>query len=242
MRCRVQWAMLAVVLLTSAGRLQAGETLKDTAYSGSAGIVASIPSAGTLQETTTSHSPFEGEFGPTLPPIGYVKFCATGQTECKTKGGNLTSIIMTQSLWKQLNLVNHDANTTIVPTSDQQLYGEAERWAYPKDKGDCEDFVLLKKRKLVQLGFAPGALLITVVRDEHGRGHAVLSVTTDGGDYVLDNRRDNILRWSETHYTFLERQSHSDPMQWVALQKQDTHPVEIVFVRLSAVASGRTHH
>jgi predicted transglutaminase-like cysteine proteinase len=102
--------------------------------------------------------------------------------------------------------------------------------------------VLLKKRRLVELGFAPGALLITVVRDEHSRGHAVLSVTTDGGDFVLDNRRDGILRWNETHYTFLERQSHDNPMQWVTLQKQDAFPAETVFVRLPAVASGQVHH
>ena len=34
------------------------------------------------------------------------------------------------------------------PMTDQDLYGRDEVWAYPADAGDCEDFVLLKRKKL----------------------------------------------------------------------------------------------
>ena len=51
----------------------------------------------------------------------------------------------------------------------------------------------------------------------------MLTVTTAGGDFVLDNRRNEILRWSDTHYTYLKRQSPSDPRQWVALMKEKTN-------------------
>ena len=110
----------------------------------------------------------------------------------------------------------------IAPISDQDLYGEPERWVYPTDAGDCEDYLLLKKRYLEGLGFPPEALLITVVLDEKTEGHAVLTVTTDGGDFILDNRRNDVLRWSDVNYTFLKRQSHSNPAQWMALVKQPT--------------------
>ena len=64
-----------------------------------------------------------------------------------------------------------------------------------------------------------------MVLDEKNEGHAVLTVSTDGGDFILDNRRSDVLRWSDTDYTFLKRQSHSDPVQWVALVKQPSPTV-----------------
>jgi predicted transglutaminase-like cysteine proteinase len=165
---------------------------------------------------------FEDEFGKTLPPIGYVQFCVNNQGECKSTGGKNDRLAMSPQRWNVIYQVNTYVNGTIAPVSDQDLYGEPERWTYPTNAGDCEDYVLLKKRYLEGLGFAAEALLITVVLDEKGEGHAVLSVTTDNGDFVLDNRRNDVLRWNRTNYTFLKRQSHSDPLQWVALVKKET--------------------
>ena len=54
--------------------------------------------------------------------------------------------------------------------------------------GDCEDYVLLKRRMLIQSGWPREALLVTVVRNERDEGHAVLTVTSDKGDYILDMR------------------------------------------------------
>ena len=45
----------------------------------------------------------------------------------------------------------------------------------------------------MQSGWPREALLVTVVRDEKDEGHAVLTVTTDKGDYILDNQNKNIL-------------------------------------------------
>jgi Bacterial transglutaminase-like cysteine proteinase BTLCP len=49
------------------------------------------------------------------------------------------------------------------------------------------------------------------------RHHAVLTVTADKGDYVLDNQREDILLWSETGYGFIKHQSQSNPNVWVSL-------------------------
>jgi predicted transglutaminase-like cysteine proteinase len=63
-----------------------------------------------------------------------------------------------------------------------------------------------------------GSLLITVVRQRNGDGHAVLTVLTDRGDLVLDNLEPHILVWSETGYQYLKRQSEFDAGAWVAIQ------------------------
>ncbi|WP_163609120.1 transglutaminase-like cysteine peptidase, partial [Klebsiella pneumoniae] len=91
-------------------------------------------------------------------------------------------------------------------------------WTYPVDgKGDCEDLVLEKKRRLIALGVPREALLITVVRDLNGDGHAILTVVTDRGDYVLDNFSNEVKLWHETGYRFIKRQAQTDANQWVSL-------------------------
>src|SRR5216684_4346526 len=82
---------------------------------------------------------------------------------------------------------------------------------------DCEDYVLLKRRMLMEAGWPREALLITVVRETSGDGHAVLTVRTDRGDFVLDNQNAAIVLWSESGYRFVKRQSQSDPNIWVSL-------------------------
>ena len=97
-------------------------------------------------------------------------------------------------------------------------WGVVERWNYPDDGyGDCEDYVLLKRKLLLQAAWPRQALLITVVRDRNGDGHAVLTVKTDKGEFILDNQNPEILLWSETGYHFVKRQSQSDPNLWIGL-------------------------
>jgi predicted transglutaminase-like cysteine proteinase len=84
--------------------------------------------------------------------------------------------------------------------------------------------VLLKRRMLMQAGWPREALLITVVRDKRGDGHAVLTVKSDKGEYILDNQIDQILLWSETGYRFVKRQSQADPNVWVSLGEPRTAP------------------
>lgn len=167
-----------------------------------------------LASPAAVHAP---AFGVTLPPIGYVQFCARYKAECREtgRGGQLAEL--TERNWSQIVEVNSFVNAKIAPATDQELYDTVERWEYPSSAGDCEDYVLLKKRYLEGLGFPAESLLITVVLDENGDGHAVLMVSTDGGDFILDNRRNTVLRWSETGYTYLKRQSQTNPRIWVSM-------------------------
>jgi predicted transglutaminase-like cysteine proteinase len=160
---------------------------------------------------------FAPAYGKALPPFGYIDFCARHPADCRPLGGSKAKVQLTDERWQVLRNVNSFVNDKIRPAHDIDLYGVPEYWAYPTDAGDCEDYVLLKKRYLEGLGFPAETLLITVVVEEHGGGHAVLIVRTSAGDLVLDNRRDDIMRWSDTGYYFLKRQSQEHPLRWIAL-------------------------
>jgi predicted transglutaminase-like cysteine proteinase len=151
-------------------------------------------------------------------PIGWVEFCVEYKPECVTKPSEARDVVLTPKAWTDLVRVNAWANENIKPMTDMDHWGVVERWNYPDDGyGDCEDYVLLKRRMLMKAGWPREALLITVVRDKHGDGHAVLTVKTNKGEYILDNQASEILLWSQTGYQFVKRQSQSDPNVWVAL-------------------------
>ncbi|MGH6875117.1 MAG: transglutaminase-like cysteine peptidase [Aestuariivirgaceae bacterium] len=186
------------------------------------GLLAMAPAAHAVEssaQTPAKERAFATIYGKTLPPIGFVEFCARDKKHCVSSNSPARRLVLTEAHWKQLQRVNVLVNSSIAPVSDLELYAVPERWDYPVDAGDCEDYVLLKKRKLEDLDFPSHALLITVVLDEAGEGHAVLTVSTDQGDFVLDNRRNAIIRWTETRYRFLKRQSQDDPRLWVALSE-----------------------
>lgn len=152
--------------------------------------------------------------GVAAPPIGYVQFCAAYPADCRGEKDVNQVVTLTQAVWNQLNQINTAVNTAVLPATDMEIYGVLERWDYPKLAGDCEDYVLEKRRELMRSGWPESALLITVVRDETGSGHAVLTARTNRGDVVLDNKTDRILVWTDTSYTYLKRQSTRDPNTW----------------------------
>jgi predicted transglutaminase-like cysteine proteinase len=151
-------------------------------------------------------------------PIGWIEFCADHVKECETRPVEARDVVLTATAWRDLTRINKWVNDAVRPMTDLEHWGLVERWSYPDDGyGDCEDYVLLKRRMLMQAGWPRQALLITVVRDKRGDGHAVLTVKTDQGELILDNQNEEILIWSETGYRFVKRQSQNDPNVWVAL-------------------------
>lgn len=156
-------------------------------------------------------------FGRTLPPVGFVKFCGRRPEACAMRTAGAVRPALTARQWELVSRVNVFVNADVKPASDEEVYREAEHWDYPKTRGDCEDYALLKQRYLEALGLPRSALLLTVVLDDRKDGHAVLTLATSEGDFILDNRRDGVRRWSDTDYTFLKRQSQADPRDWVAL-------------------------
>ncbi|MEO0542588.1 MAG: transglutaminase-like cysteine peptidase [Pseudomonadota bacterium] len=165
--------------------------------------------------------------GRTTQPVGHYEFCRNAPRECRSiryAGPHDLS----RDDWQTMVSINNKINSAVIPKTDMQIWGREELWSYPTSVGDCEDFVLLKRHLLIQRGFSEANLLITVVRQRNGEGHAVLTVRTDHGDFILDNLTSEIKAWEDTPYTFLKRQSSKHAGRWVTISD---HRLNIASVR-----------
>lgn len=170
-------------------------------------------------------SPFMRVFGPTDPPYAFWRFCDEFPADCARKRAVDPRFEVSNDRMAELELVNTRINHAIEPVTDLELYGISDYWTLPKNgKGDCEDYALQKRHDLIEAGWPASALLVTVVLDEHNDGHAVLTARTTDGDFVLDNKTDEIRVWHKTAYRFVMRQSFLDPKAWVALDPAQTAP------------------
>jgi predicted transglutaminase-like cysteine proteinase len=163
----------------------------------------------------------EGKAGPTP---AWIKFCERLPQECAVDVSEPDMIALDQQIWSTIVRINEEVNGTILSVADQDHWGVEDRWDYPDDGlGDCEDIQLLKRKLLVEADLPRRALRMTVANDEQGAGHAVLMVRTDFGDLILDNKRDAVLPWQETGYSYVKREG-ADSLEWVWLGDQ-TAPV-----------------
>ena len=151
-------------------------------------------------------------------PIGASVFCKSHRGDCGVNRNVVEVMPLDEKRWTQLVDTNNLINTAITPVTDVEYYHEDEVWAYPTDGfGDCEDYALAKRKALIADGWNPSTLLMTVVREQDGDGHAVLMVRTDRGDLVLDNQDGRVLVWNQTPYQYLKRQSQADASRWIDL-------------------------
>jgi predicted transglutaminase-like cysteine proteinase len=136
----------------------------------------------------------------------FAGFMAFHAAPAAAKAGG--QVVLNADRMAQLQQVNSYVNNTVAEVSDMEQYGRDDVWALPiNGKGDCEDFALLKRKLLVQRGWPAWALSIAVGTTSQGEAHAVLTVATDKGEYVLDNLTSSILTSSQTGHVFHSRQS-----------------------------------
>lgn len=178
----------------------------------------SFATAGRAEEINLKSS-YEASGGPTSVPYGWVDFCHRQPQECSQTPLSPVDVSLTKDNWLALNKVNRMVNQTIVPISNYDHWGTMlDHWDYPTDgKGDCKIYALWKRKLLMDAGFPRQALLMTIVRDENGEGHTILTVRTDHGDFILDNMRQEIRAWDDTGYQFYKRQSQQNPNIWVSI-------------------------
>ena len=155
--------------------------------------------------------------GRTTQPIGHYEFCQREPEECRQKTAKRQPVELTRKLWAAMIDINNAVNASVTPRTDAEMWGKEEVWSYPTNIGDCEDYALEKRRRLMALGVPAGDLLMTVARQRNGDGHAVLTVRTSRGEFILDNLEPRVLAWSETEYTYLKRQSERNSGAWVAV-------------------------
>ena len=132
------------------------------------------------------------------------------------------TIQLTPKTWAQINEINLRINRSIAQRTDLEIYGRDEVWATPLEDGqrfgDCEDFVLEKRRALIAEGFPPKALSIAVVLTPRNERHAVLLVNGEAGEYVLDNMNSWVTPWDKTQYRWRERQVAGSANHWAGVQ------------------------
>jgi len=179
-----------------------------------AGIVASVPQAAAAPARAT----YATAGARTSVPYGWVDFCNRYSTECDVQGLDAVDIDLTPAALSDIERVNRKVNMAVQPVTDMDHWGVVDRWDYPLDgKGDCEDYALLKRKILMLDGYPRQALLVTVVKDHEGEGHAILTIKTNQGEFVLDNLDDRVLPWADTGYRFIKRQSQEDPNLWQSI-------------------------
>ncbi|MCI4678657.1 transglutaminase-like cysteine peptidase [Rhodoblastus acidophilus] len=156
--------------------------------------------------------------GETSIPYGWIDFCQRQPQECSQPVLPSRDVKLDAATWRALNHINAQVNAAIEPVSNYDHWGTMlDHWDYPTDgKGDCKIYALYKRKLLIDRGFPRQALLMTIVRDHEGEGHAILTVKTDHGDFILDNLTNKIRPWTATGYRFLKRQSQEDPNVWVS--------------------------
>jgi predicted transglutaminase-like cysteine proteinase len=168
---------------------------------------------------------FVRSVGRAAPTRAWTQFCKRQPDECRVDRSQPSRISLSPEILRTLASVNRHVNATILAVTDQEHWGVLDRWDYPDDGlGDCEDIQLLKRRLLIKAGLPQRALRMTVVIDDQGEGHAVLMALTDRGDYILDNKRDAVLLWSRTGYTYLRREG-TDGRAWIALDDRQAPAV-----------------
>lgn len=155
----------------------------------------------------------------TSVPYGWLDFCGRRPEECNGQPLPAVDARLTAESWKMLDRINRQVNAAIIPVSNLDHWGTIlDHWDYPVDgKGDCKIYALYKRKLLLDEGFPRQALLMTIVRDLNDEGHAILTVKTDHGEFVLDNLSNEIRPWNDTGYRFVKRQSQEDPNVWISI-------------------------
>ncbi|MBC7280685.1 transglutaminase-like cysteine peptidase [Hoeflea sp.] len=149
----------------------------------------------------------------TTRPYGHVEYCSRKPSDCRSRS---TRSQLPPARLDVLRGVNVSVNRAIKPVSDQVAFGRKEYWTSKARAGDCEDFALAKRARLLSKGFKPSQLLLTMGHNGT-EPHAVLVVRTRDGDYVLDNLDDEVTPVQSARVNFLKIQSPDHGGQWLRI-------------------------
>lgn len=144
-------------------------------------------------------------------PEGFDGICGRYGWACRSGHSGTTD----QAALQIATRINASVNREIRAQTDQSNYGVPERWTLPYNgRGDCEDFALLKMKRLIDAGIPASNLLLAVVAGSMPEPHVVLVLRSDSGDYVLDNLASRVSTWRASGYTFLRMQNPSNRARW----------------------------
>lgn len=159
---------------------------------------------------------------PDAPP-GYISFCMRYPDQCDVAPKPAAKVSLDSKTWQLLQQVDEQVNNSIWPEDDEQHFGRAEYWTIPTDGyGSCHDYALTKRKDLIEAGLPLEALRIAIVVTPSAERHAVLTVATDKGDYVLDNLRQDLVPWRDSGYEWVARQDPASKSGWESLASAGT--------------------
>ena len=149
----------------------------------------------------------------TTRPYGHVEYCTRNASDCS---GRSAGSVLPPVRKNILNAVNREVNRSIKAASDQTAFGRKEFWTAKARTGDCEDFALAKRAKLLRVGFKPSQLLLTMGYSG-SEAHTVLVVRTRDGDYVLDNLHDEVMPVQSARMSFRKIQAPAHGGKWLQI-------------------------
>lgn len=166
------------------------------------------------------HLAFISEKTQTVGPFAHVLFCKANPEDCRatkrTRWGR-APVFLTERRQQQLRDVNIAVNTAIEPRNDAIANGFGDSWKLAPQAGDCEDYAITKRHRLISMGWPARAVRLAVTYTASGEGHMVLVVRSSKGDLVLDNRIDAIRMWNKTGLKWKMMQASLDPRKWVGV-------------------------
>lgn len=171
--------------------------------------------------------------------------CTAGSA-CEHKSAAFATLISTaqgKGFTEKLSLINSGINRLIAYRKDSVVYGKLDYWAKPsevldKRAGDCEDFVILKMTALLRAGIPAQSMALVVLQDrKRGFFHAVLSVSTADGVFILDSLHNTVLRDSDLP-DYVPLYSFSTDRAWIHGSRSGNAQVAEIKGGFAGVAPG----
>jgi len=171
--------------------------------------------------------------------------CSAG-TACNGKNSVFTAIVNAakdKRFVDKLSFVNSSINHAITYKKDSVVYGKLDYWAKPSEilehrAGDCEDFAILKMAALLRAGIPAQSMSLVVLQDrKRGFFHAVLSVSTGSGVFILDSLSNVVSRDSDLP-DYVPLYSFSTDRAWIHGTRPGAAQVADIKGGLATVAPG----
>jgi predicted transglutaminase-like cysteine proteinase len=171
--------------------------------------------------------------------------CTAGSA-CERKNSTFAGIVEAardKRFIDKLSFVNSSINRAIAYKKDSVVYGKLDYWAKPSEilerrAGDCEDFAILKMAALLRAGIPAQSMSLVVLQDrKRGFFHAVLSVSTGSGVFILDSLSNVVSRDSDLP-SYVPLYSFSTDRAWIHGAKTGSAQIADIKGGLSTVAPG----
>jgi predicted transglutaminase-like cysteine proteinase len=125
-----------------------------------------------------------------LAPVAHTVFCVNYPRECIRWQGALSFFIADPvALYAELSTINREVNGAIQPASrtTRQQRQTSRGWTLFPSIGDCNDYAVSKRHRLLLEGWPSSALQLAEVVIATGEHHLVLVAEAKEAIFVLDN-------------------------------------------------------